>query len=109
MLLMLRSAPGRTLCIGLIGAGAFWKLLAASLFLTQSVWIRLTEPLMLILAGFLLLLVRYAMSRVPAAGEITLKHSKPTGIGSAQAAKATSDRFVNVTRTPSASTDRPAC
>lgn len=69
MLLMLRSAPGRTLCIGLIGAAAFWKLLAASLFLTQSVWIRLTEPLMLILAGFLLLLVRYAMSRVPVAGE----------------------------------------
>jgi len=69
MLLMLRSAPGRTLCIGLIGAAAFWKLLAASLLVTQSVWIRLTEPLLLILAGFLLLIVRYAVSQVPAAGE----------------------------------------
>jgi|GEM_PF-101103 len=69
MLLMLRSAPGRTLCIGLIGAAAFWKLLAASLFLTQSVWIRLTEPLLLILAGFLLLIVRSAMSHVHTAGE----------------------------------------
>lgn len=58
VLILLRAAAPRTVCIGLAGIALIWITFAASLFLAQALWVRLAEPLVLLFAGAVLLAVR---------------------------------------------------
>lgn len=55
VLVLLRGEKPRKVCIGLAGIAMIWVTAAASLFLVQSFWIRLAEPLVLLAAGSVLL------------------------------------------------------
>lgn len=61
VIVLVRNTSLRMICIGLGGIALIWIAFAASLFVAQSFWVRLAEPLVLLFAGVVFLLAERVM------------------------------------------------